>query len=54
MEMSRSEFAELVIKEWNGSPEVQAEFGGNFNRYRAFREAEENGRVKIIPGKKEQ
>jgi len=40
-----------IIQTWKNSPEIQAEFCGDFGAYAAYREGVANGRIKIcVPG----
>ncbi len=44
--------AELYKAEWNASPEIRIEFGGNYEPYAAFRKAEDQGLIGGTPSKK--
>lgn len=39
---------QLLIAEWNNSPELRAEFNNKLENYMAFKKAEANGQVKIF------
>ena len=48
--LDKTKSTELYHKEWNASPEIQEEFGQNFETYSAYRRGEDQGL--ISPGKR--
>lgn len=44
-------FDARVKKRWESSAEIQAEFGGDFDAFKAYAEAQEAGNVRILGGK---
>lgn len=45
VDLSKLPPAERYKAEWDASPEIQEEFGGNFEPYAAYRKAEDEGRI---------